>query len=96
MLFSLENLISNGLIKRFMGIKPEIIDGRAVDPWSLIFPGSVYIKIIEWKHPHEPKVMEIQAALRGLTANDRKAALNRAKALIKVGKAVEEASAKSK
>ena len=92
----LKNLISHSLIKRFMGITPVIIDGRAVDPWSLIFPGSVYVKIIEWKYPHNPKVAEIRGKLFGMTAADRKAAVNRAKFLVDVGKMVNEASAKGK
>ena len=72
-----------------MASKPAIIDGRAIDPLALVFPGPVYIKITEGRHPHVPKVEDILAALREMTSDDRKAAVNRAKALIQVGKLVE-------
>jgi hypothetical protein len=31
----------------------------AIDPLALLLPGDVYAQIIEWLHPHVPKVVEL-------------------------------------
>lgn len=51
----------------------------AVDPMSLILSGDVYRRWIELKHPHVPKVAEVQAFLRALSVADRAQVTARAK-----------------
>jgi hypothetical protein len=68
-----------------------IMDGQAVDPMYLILSGSAYLRWVEQHHPHELKVAEIEAALRGMTAEEQDAALSRARTLAAHGRAVEEA-----
>ena len=69
------------------------LSGQAVDPMYLILHGAAYLKWVELHHPHEPKVTELQAALRALSREEQDAALSRARALQAHGKAVEEAIA---
>jgi hypothetical protein len=59
----------------------------------LILSGSAYLRWVEQHHPHEPKAGNILAVVRGMTPQEREAALGRAKALVEYGKAVEEAVA---
>jgi hypothetical protein len=68
-----------------------VMAGQAVDPMYLILSGSAYLHWVEQHHPHEPKVAEIEAALRAMTAEEQNAALSRARALVAYGRAVEEA-----
>lgn len=63
----------------------------AIDPLALILHGSAYLTVVELKHPHEPKIADIRAALQGMTPQERKDALSRARTLADYGKAVEEA-----
>lgn len=63
----------------------------AIDPLALIFPASVYVKLIEKFHPHVPKVAEITEAVRGLSAAEQNVILSRARAFGAHAKAVEEA-----
>ena len=67
------------------------LSAEAIDPMSLILKGKAYLIWLEWKHPHEPKIAEIQAALREMTPEEQNAALSRARMLAAYGKAVEEA-----
>ncbi len=69
----------------------RLIGGLAIDPMALILHGSAYLKWVEQKHPHEPKVADIRAALKEMTPREQKAALDRAKTLVTYGNAVEEA-----
>ena len=68
---------------------------QAVDPLSLILPGSVYDRLIEWIHPHVPKVEEILPVFRTMTTEEKRASLVRARTLVEFGnvviKAAEEA-----
>jgi hypothetical protein len=66
-------------------------NARTVDPMSLILSASAYRIWVEQRHPHEPKVADIQVALQTLTLEEQSAALSRAKAMVQVGRAVEEA-----
>jgi hypothetical protein len=63
----------------------------AIDPLALMFPSSVYAKIVEMLHPHVPSVAEIAEAAKGMTAEQRSFVLARARILSAYGKAVEEA-----
>lgn len=63
----------------------------AIDPMSMILSAAAYKFWLEKKHPHVPKVSEIQEVLRSMTPGEQKAALNRARRLMGYGKAVEEA-----
>jgi hypothetical protein len=63
----------------------------AIDPMALILSGKAYLIWVEQHHPHVPKVSEIQEALRGITADERKGILNRTRNLADYAKAVEEA-----
>jgi hypothetical protein len=68
-----------------------VMAGEAVDPMYLILPGIAYLIWVEQQHPHEPKVAEIEAALRAMTPMEQDVALSRARALVAHGRAVEEA-----
>jgi hypothetical protein len=61
----------------------------AVDPMALILEGKALDIWYEFKHPHEPKVAEIQQVLRSMTPEEQKATLNRAKDLANYAKAEE-------
>jgi hypothetical protein len=69
---------------------------QAIDPMALILLGKAYLIWTEIHHPHEPKVADVQAALRAMTAKERKVALKRAKILAQYAKVVEEAFASLK
>jgi hypothetical protein len=69
------------------------LDGRAIDPMYLVLSGSAYLRWVEQHHPHELKVADIQAVLRGMPREEQNAALSRAKTLVQHGKAVEDAFA---
>jgi hypothetical protein len=64
----------------------------AVDPMALILEGKALDIWYEFKHPHEPKVAEIQRVLRSMTPEEQKATLNRAKDLANYAKAEEKAA----
>jgi hypothetical protein len=64
----------------------------AIDPLAVILPASAYLIWVQ-KHPHEPKVADIRRALRGMTPRERKDTLARARTLVELGRAVEEALA---
>lgn len=63
----------------------------AIDPMSLILSGSALRIWFEKKHPHVPKVADIQAIFRSMAPSEQKEALKRAKRLVDYGKAVEHA-----
>lgn len=65
----------------------------AIDPMAMILSGSAYLRWIEWKHPHVPKVEEIAEFLRAMTPEEQMATVNRAKSLAAHGQAVERAFA---
>ena len=65
--------------------------GQAVDPMYLILSDRAYQIWVEQHYPHVPKVSEVVAALRVMTAEEQSAALTRAKTLTEYGKIVEEA-----
>ena len=58
----------------------------AIDPMAMILSGAAYLRWIEWKHPHQLRVEEFAEFLRGLTAEEQKAAVERAKSLAAYGK----------
>jgi len=60
---------------------------QAIDPLSLILPADVYGRLIEWLHPHVPKVDEIRPVFRTMTTEQKRAALSRAKSLVEFGNA---------
>lgn len=62
----------------------------AIDPWALLLPTSVYLKLVEKVHPHEPKVADIQRAVRAMSARERATTLANAKAIMAHCKTVEE------
>lgn len=64
---------------------------ESVDPMALILSGRAYLIWVELRHPHEPKVRDVQAALRDLPIEERRAVLGRAQALKHYGAVVEEA-----
>jgi hypothetical protein len=68
-----------------------VMAGQAVDPMYLILPGDAYIRWVEQHYPHEPKVADIEAVIRTMTPKEQQATLNRARALVAHGRAVEEA-----
>ena len=64
----------------------------AIDPMAMILSSSAYLRWIEWKYPHLPKVEEIAEFLRGMTPEEQQATVNRAKALAAYGTVVEQAA----
>jgi hypothetical protein len=58
---------------------------QAIDPLALILPSNVYGRLIEWLHPHVPKVDEIRPIFRTMTTEQKRAALGRAKTLVELG-----------
>ena len=66
----------------------------AIDPLALFFRGRVLQILLEMKHPHVPSVGDIGKALENATAEERTAALNRARTLAAYAKNVEEAAQK--
>jgi len=68
------------------------VDGRAIDPMYLVLSGSAYLRWVEQHHPHEPLVADIRAALDTMPPREQRAAVSRARTLIEVGQAVEEAA----
>jgi hypothetical protein len=67
------------------------VTGLAIDPMALILSETAYLVWVEQHFPHVPKVAEIQAALRVMTPQERKAALSKARTMAAYGKAVEAA-----
>jgi hypothetical protein len=67
---------------------------EAIDPLALIFPTAVYVKIVEGKHPHVPKVEIVQKAIQGMTKTDKEAVLMRARTMMAAARIVEEAASK--
>jgi predicted HAD superfamily Cof-like phosphohydrolase len=65
----------------------------AIDPMAMILSSAAYLRWIEWKHPHVPKVEEIAEFLRAMTPDEKEVAVSRAKSLAAYGKAVEQAAA---
>ncbi|HXU16491.1 MAG TPA: hypothetical protein VN708_15265 [Terriglobales bacterium] len=66
----------------------------AIDPLALFFRGRVLQILLEMKHPHVPSVGDIAKALENATAEERNAALSRARTLGTYAKNVEEAAQK--
>lgn len=66
----------------------------AIDPLALFFRGRVLQILLEMKHPHVPSVADIGKALEKATAEERTAALNRARTLGAYAQNVEEAAQK--
>jgi hypothetical protein len=65
----------------------------AIDPMAMILSGKAYLMWLEFKHPHVPKVADIQAVLRTMTPRERNAALTRARTVPGYGKVFEKAMA---
>jgi hypothetical protein len=63
----------------------------AIDPLAVLLPSAVYVRLIEKFHPHVPSIAEIQAAAKGMTADERALTLNQARNLAAQAKAVQEA-----
>lgn len=67
----------------------------AIDPLALLFPDYVYVKIVEGIHPNEPPTSAIEGAIAGMSVDDKKAVVSRAKRMIEYGQAVQKAVAKT-
>jgi len=59
--------------------------GLAIDPMALILSGKAYLIWAEMHHPHVPKVRDLENILRVMTAEERQAAVARAKSLGEFG-----------
>jgi len=60
---------------------------------ALILNGEDYARWVEGHHPHVPlvpKAAEIEKLLASMTAEDRRATVDRAKQIVAYGKAVQE------
>jgi hypothetical protein len=53
----------------------------SIDPLALLLPSDIYQRLVEKWHPHEPKVAEIQAAVEGMSREERAFALASARRL---------------
>ncbi len=67
-----------------------------IDPLALLFPPSLYPRIIEMFHPHVPKVAEIAEVLKKASPAEREEVKKRAAAVGAYFRVVEEALARSK
>ncbi len=63
----------------------------AIDPMALLLTESVYQKWVELRHPHVPKVTEVQEVLRNLPAEEQKVILTRAQQLAEFANVIQEA-----
>jgi hypothetical protein len=61
--------------------EPDPMFGLTVDPMYLILSGKAYLIWVEMKHPHVPKVAEVEKILRTMSREEQNAALARAKAI---------------
>jgi hypothetical protein len=43
----------------------------AIDPLALIFPTSVYLKLVEKFHPNEPAIAQLGEAVKQMTPDER-------------------------
>ena len=43
----------------------------AIDPLALIFPTSVYVKIVEKLHPHTPLIDVLRAAAKTMSKEEK-------------------------
>lgn len=66
-------------------------DYTAIDPLAIIFPSAVYVRLAEKLHPHLPAIAEIQEVAKGMSPEERRFVLTRARTLSAYAKAVEEA-----
>jgi hypothetical protein len=62
--------------------------GQAVDPMYLVLSHSAYQVWVERRHPHVPRLKDIQAAFREMTPGEQDAAVARARAMVDYGQAV--------
>lgn len=69
--------------------KPNIPIPVAVDPLSLLLPEHIYVKIIEWLHPHVPSVEAVERAVAMMSAEDKAYTLSRVKQVKEYVDAVE-------
>jgi hypothetical protein len=67
----------------------------AIDPLALVFPDYIYVKIVEGLHPHVPSINVVERAVSGLTVEEKKEVLKRAKHLVEYAEAVEKVVAKT-
>jgi hypothetical protein len=74
--------------------EPDPLFGLTVDPMYLILSGKAYLIWVEMKHPHVPKVAEIEKILRTMSREEQNAALARAKAITEYSGLVEAAIAR--
>jgi probable HAF family extracellular repeat protein len=65
-----------------------------IDPMALILGQRLYLIWVELHHPHEPKLSDLNVAIRLMSAAERQAALERARRLGDFGKQVETIIAK--
>lgn len=63
----------------------------AIDPVALVLPGEIYAQIAEIRHPHVPKVNEIEKLLTEMTAEEWRFVFNRINELKEVVQVFEEA-----
>jgi hypothetical protein len=85
---------------KFGGIEERIrllkdIYELSIDPLALLLPGDVYQRLVEKWNPHQPKVAEIEAALDGMTSNEKAVALAKARTLGTRARLVEQALSES-
>ena len=74
--------------------EPDPLFGLTVDPMYLILSGKAYLIWVEMKHPHVPKVAEVEKILRTMSREEQNAALARAKAITEYSSVVEAAMAR--
>lgn len=63
-------------------------DFAAIDPMATILPEDLYLIWCEIRHPHVPKVADIEQLFKRMTPAQRKLAVSRAKALVKQAETV--------
>jgi hypothetical protein len=85
--------LTNFSSSRGVGSVPEKSTtlGLAIDPMALIPSGRAYLTWVEMHHPRVPKVRDLKDIVCMMTAEERRAALARAKSLSEFGSVAQEA-----
>jgi hypothetical protein len=85
--------IKGNIVSLPVPLAPRKFYEIAIDPWALLLPPNVYVRLVEKLHPHLPKVAEIRKALMGTSDKERTEILARARTAGSLARVIEEALA---
>lgn len=72
------------------------VECKDVDPLAVVFSTEVYLDLLELRHPHEPRVADIEKMFLRMEPSERERAVSRAKLLGDYSKAVEAVARKAR